>query len=51
MGQVALRAGQATDAEAAFRLALTDLPGSSRSVKGLAEALKRENKSVGGAAY
>src|SRR5580704_14907388 len=47
IGEVALHAGQLSDAEVAFRRVLIDLPGSSRSVKGLAEALKRENKSTG----
>jgi len=49
IGEIALHAGQFSDAEAAFRSALGDLPGSSRSVKGLAEALKRDNKTSGAA--
>jgi tetratricopeptide (TPR) repeat protein len=49
MGEVALRAGKLSEAEVAFRLALQDLPNSSRSVKGLAETLKQENKSTGAA--
>ncbi len=51
IGEVALHAGQLSDAEVAFRRVLIDLPGSSRSVKGLAEALKRENKSTGAAEF
>lgn len=49
IGEIALHAGQLADAESAFRLALSDLPGSSRSMKGLAEALKRDNKTSGAA--
>jgi tetratricopeptide (TPR) repeat protein len=51
IGEVALHAGQLSDAEVAFRRVLIDLPGSSQSVKGLAEALKRENKSTGAAEF
>jgi Tfp pilus assembly protein PilF len=50
IGEIALKAGKYSDAEAAFRVALQDLPGSKRSVNGLDEAMKHENKSVGGAA-
>ena len=50
IGEIALKAGKYSDAETAFRVALQDLPGSKRSVNGLDEAMKHENKSVGGAA-
>ena len=46
MGQLMLRTGKASEAEAAFRIALEQYPGSARSKTGLREALKRENKPV-----
>ncbi len=45
-GEVALKTGQLTEAENAFRRALSDLPGNVRSVDGLNETLRRENKRV-----
>jgi len=49
IGEIALRAGQYADAETAFRLALAQLPGSSRSVKGLADAQKHSGSKASGA--
>jgi hypothetical protein len=49
IGEIALRAGQFSEAETAFRLSLAQLPGSSRSVKGLAEAQKHGNNKTSGA--
>ena len=48
IGELALRAGKLSEAEAAFRMTLTDLPGSARSVAGLREAQKRGNKAATG---
>src|SRR5258708_16780058 len=47
MGEVALKLGKLPQAEAAFRSALDDLPGSARSVAGLAEVRKRSSKTSG----
>ncbi len=47
LGEVALRHGKRTIAEAAFRSTLEDLPGSVRSVNGLRDAQKGPNKQVG----
>jgi hypothetical protein len=49
IGEIALHAGQFSEAESAFRLSLAQLPGSSRSVKGLAEASKHGNNKTSGA--
>jgi tetratricopeptide (TPR) repeat protein len=49
IGEISLREGRLPDAEAAFRRCLTDLPGSARSVSGLRETLRRENKTSGAA--
>ncbi len=49
-GEAALKMGQLTEAENAFRRALSDLPGNVRSVDGLNETLRRENKQTGAAA-
>jgi predicted Zn-dependent protease len=49
IGEISLREGRLPDAEAAFRRCLTDLPGSARSVSGLQETLRRENKTSGAA--
>ena len=49
-GEAELRMGLFSEAETAFRRALSDLPGSARSVEGLNETLRRENKSTGSAA-
>lgn len=49
IGEIALRAGQFADAQAAFRQSLAQLPGSSRSVKGLAEASKHGHSKTTGA--
>jgi hypothetical protein len=40
LGEVALRNGKRSTAEAAFRSCLEDLPGSARSVRGLKDAQK-----------
>src|ERR1051326_8962291 len=47
IGELALRSGKLAEAETAFRGTLEDLPGSARSVAGLAEVLKRSGKSTG----
>ncbi len=47
LGEVALRHGKRSTAEAAFRSCLEDLPGSARSVNGLRDASKAANKQVG----
>jgi tetratricopeptide (TPR) repeat protein len=47
IGELALRSGKLSEAESAFRRTLEDLPGSARSVAGLRETLKRENKATG----
>ena len=47
LGEVALRHGKKSTAEAAFRTALEDLPGSVRSVNGLKDAQKSTSKLVG----
>lgn len=49
LGEFALRNGRTAEAQAAFRTTLEDLPGSARSVKGLAEIEKREGKTTGAA--
>jgi hypothetical protein len=49
IGEIALKAGRFSDAETAFRAALSQLPASSRSVKGLAEASKGNSKTSGAA--
>jgi tetratricopeptide (TPR) repeat protein len=47
LGEVALKHGKRSTAEAAFRLTLEELPGSARSVNGLRDAQKSGNKQVG----
>ena len=47
LGEFAARAGKATEAQTAFQTALQDLPGSARSVKGLAAVEKHDGKSTG----
>lgn len=47
MGEIALRLGRLPEAEAAFNRTLSDLPGSARSIIGLRETLKRQNKQTG----
>jgi tetratricopeptide (TPR) repeat protein len=47
LGEIALKAGKTAEAQVAFRTALEDLPGSARSVKGLAAT---DHKSTGAAA-
>ena len=49
IGEVSLRLGRLSDAEVAFRRCLIDLPGSARSIAGLQETLRRENKTSGAA--
>ncbi|HLX42796.1 MAG TPA: hypothetical protein VKR43_05155 [Bryobacteraceae bacterium] len=49
IGEVSLRLGRLSDAEVAFRRCLIDLPGSARSIAGLQETLRRENKTSGSA--
>lgn len=49
LGEMALKAGKTAEAQAAFQTALADLPGSSRSLKGLA-SIKGDHKSTGAAA-
>jgi tetratricopeptide (TPR) repeat protein len=49
IGEVSLRLGRFQDAEVAFRRCLVDLPGSARSIAGLQETLRRENKTSGAA--
>jgi tetratricopeptide (TPR) repeat protein len=49
IGEVSLRLGRFQDAEVAFRRCLLDLPGSARSIAGLQETLRRENKTSGAA--
>jgi tetratricopeptide (TPR) repeat protein len=50
IGEIALHSGHAADAATAFRAALSQLPASSRSVKGLAEAEKLNSSKTSGAA-
>jgi tetratricopeptide (TPR) repeat protein len=47
LGEVALRHGKRSSAEAAFRTCLEDLPGSARSVNGLRDAQKPGGRQVG----
>jgi tetratricopeptide (TPR) repeat protein len=47
LGEVALRHGKRSTAEAAFRTCLEDLPGSARSVNGLRDAQKATGRQVG----
>jgi hypothetical protein len=47
LGEVALRHGKKTTAEAAFRSCLDDLPGSARSVNGLRDAQRGSAKQAG----
>jgi hypothetical protein len=47
LGEVALRHGKKTTAEAAFRSCLDDLPGSARSVNGLRDAQRSSAKQAG----
>jgi tetratricopeptide (TPR) repeat protein len=47
IGEISLRLGRLSDAEVAFRRCLIDLPGSARSVGGLQEVQRRENKTSG----
>lgn len=49
-GEIALEAGQLSEAESAFKLALADLPNSSRSLKGLAQVQKKRDSKTSGAA-
>ncbi len=49
LGEFALKAGKSADAQTAFQTALQDLPGSARSVKGLAVSGKRDAKTSGAA--
>jgi tetratricopeptide (TPR) repeat protein len=51
LGEVALKHGKRSTAEAAFRSCLEDLPGSVRSVNGLKDAQKSANKLVGAAEF
>jgi tetratricopeptide (TPR) repeat protein len=47
LGEFAARAGKTTEAQTAFQTALQDLPGSARSMKGLAAVEKHDGKSTG----
>jgi tetratricopeptide (TPR) repeat protein len=47
LGEVALKHGKRTTAEAAFRSSLDDMPGSARSVNGLRDSQKSGNKTTG----
>jgi hypothetical protein len=49
LGEFAARAGKTAEAQAAFQTALQDLPGSARSVRGLATIEKNAGKSTGAA--
>jgi tetratricopeptide (TPR) repeat protein len=51
LGEVALRHGKRSVAEAAFRSCLEDLPGSVRSVNGLRDAQKISGKQIGAELY
>jgi predicted negative regulator of RcsB-dependent stress response len=47
LGEVALRHGKRSTAEAAFRSSLEEFPASARSVNGLRDAQKNSNKATG----
>jgi hypothetical protein len=49
LGEFAARSGKTAEAQAAFQTVLQDLPGSARSVKGLAAIDKHDGKPTGAA--